>query len=160
TVILPIGRRDHFRPRLLAVLFFCSVLPAAARADQLLFYNGLGSAYEITHSFVGPNGNIVPGTSLSFVPGSPGDPLGSALLTNHATAAKVSFPKEAINPAIGPHLTGRLEFWAKLSGFPSGINWGGHPIFVQIQDGTSTFDVELNGNDGAGNGGLTGRAGG
>jgi len=67
----------------------------------------------------------------------------------------VSFPKEVIS-ADG----GRIDFWAKLEGYNGGITTGGYdPHFFQIYDGTSTFHMGFNANDGVANGGLIGDAG-
>ena len=67
----------------------------------------------------------------------------------------VSFPKEVI-----PIEAGKIDFWAKLSGFSGAIDVGGRePHFFQIHDGSSTFHAGFNANDGAANGGLVGVAG-
>ncbi len=67
----------------------------------------------------------------------------------------VSFPKEVI-----PVNAGKIDFWAKLTGFSGAIPVGGvAPYFFMISDGISTFHTGFNSNDGQGNGGLTGLAG-
>jgi hypothetical protein len=69
----------------------------------------------------------------------------------------VSFPKEAL-----PIDAGRIEFYAKLSGFSGDIPVGGDqaPYFFTIRNGeTHAYFAGFNSNDGAGNGGLTGGVG-
>ena len=68
----------------------------------------------------------------------------------------VSFPKEVI--PVGP---GKIEFWAKLSGFSGPIPWAvsqAAPQFFEINDGKSQYVLAFHGNDGGGNGGLCGTA--
>lgn len=68
----------------------------------------------------------------------------------------VSFPKEVI-PVEG----GKIDFYAKLSGYSGSIPVGGvAPYFFLISDGTErSYFLGFNSNDGAANGGLTGGAG-
>jgi len=67
----------------------------------------------------------------------------------------VSFPKEVI-----PFEAGKIDFWAKLSGFSGGIDGGGHDLyFFNHTDGQSSFGLGFNSNDGHSNGGLVGYAG-
>ncbi len=75
------------------------------------------------------------------------------IITTSKTA--VSFPKASI-PADG----GKIEFWAKLEGFSGDIPVGGtSPYFFIIMDGTTSYSMGFNSNDGVGNGGLVGCAG-
>jgi hypothetical protein len=63
----------------------------------------------------------------------------------------VSFPKEVI-----PVEAGKIEFWAKLSGFAGSIEVGGFdPHFFQIHDGSSTIHAGFNANDGVAKGVVT-----
>src|SRR5215831_10146862 len=67
----------------------------------------------------------------------------------------VSFPKEVIDVNGG-----KIEFWAKLNDYSGQITVGGRQAhFFQVYDGSSTFHMGFNANDGAGNGGLVGVAG-
>jgi hypothetical protein len=67
----------------------------------------------------------------------------------------VSFPKEVI-----PVNAGKIDFYAKLSGFTGSFSAGGiTPHFFKIYDGQSTFHSGFNSNDGRGNGGIVGIAG-
>jgi hypothetical protein len=115
--------------------------------SMLLLWNKLGSSAEIESSAVGLDGTFGGGGSVPGV-------FGNALLVNHAQESLVSFPKEVLLTDAGT-----VEFWAKLSGFPADIGWEGHPDFFIIHDHQSTFSIGLNGNNGAGSGGLTGGAG-
>ncbi len=73
--------------------------------------------------------------------------------TTNITA--VSFPKESI-----PVNAGKIDFWAKLSGFSGTIPVGGvAPYFFSLNDGQSYYHLGFNSNDGQGNGGLTSVAG-
>jgi hypothetical protein len=68
----------------------------------------------------------------------------------------VSFPKEVIATDGG-----RIEFFARLdASYTGSLTVGGSdPHFFQIYDGTSTFQMGFNANDGVGNNGLVGVAG-
>jgi hypothetical protein len=67
----------------------------------------------------------------------------------------VSFPKEVICVDGG-----KIEFWAKLNGYGGQISVGGREAhFFQVHDGSSTFHMGFNANDGVANGGLAGVAG-
>lgn len=67
----------------------------------------------------------------------------------------VSFPKEVM-----PVNAGKIDFYAKLTGFSGTIPVGGvAPHFFLINDGTFGYHMGFNANDGAGNGGLTGGVG-
>ena len=81
----------------------------------------------------------------------------SSLVTTLQTLpiTAVSFPKEVIDVNGG-----KIEFWAKLNGYGGQISVGGTEAhFFQVYDGTSTFHMGFNANDGAADGGLVGMAG-
>jgi hypothetical protein len=83
----------------------------------------------------------------------------AAVLLGHACAdtvpiTAVSFPKEVM-----PIEAGRIEFWAKLSGYSGAVGFGGgDPAFIRLDDQRSGFTVAFNANNGVANGGLTGAA--
>lgn len=116
----------------------------------LVLWNKLGSQAEIEDSEVGLDGTFNGG---SFVEGR----FGTAYMANYAQDKLVHFPKEVI-----PIDAGTIEFWAKLTGFPSNVSaggWGHKPYFITIWDGYSAFQIGFEANDGAGNGGLCGNVG-
>jgi hypothetical protein len=81
--------------------------------------------------------------------------IGSVITRQTLPITAVSFPREVITVEGG-----RIEFWAKLIGYDGKITVGGYdPHFFQVYDGTSTFHMGFNSNDGAANGGLIGMAG-
>ena len=111
--------------------------------DGLVLWNRLGSQTEVENSDVGLNGTFKGG---GFVQGV----FGNAYIADYTQNNLVTFPKEVI-----PIDAGTIEFWARLTGFPSTLGaWGQKPSLAQIGDGYSTFGIHLNANDGAGNGGL------
>jgi len=78
----------------------------------------------------------------------------AALAIESGPVTAVSFAKEVI-----PTAAGKIEFWAKLSGFSGSIAVGGsEPYFFQVYDGSTVYHAGFNANDGSGNGGLTGIA--
>jgi hypothetical protein len=81
--------------------------------------------------------------------------LSSVITRKTIPVTAVSFPREVITVEAG-----RIEFWAKLVGYGGAITVGGYdPHFFQVYDGTSTFHMGFNSNDGVANGGLIGVAG-
>lgn len=132
--------------------------PASAGAPQataqpqsgvLTLWNTLGSQTEIENSEAGPNGTFLGG---SFSPGM----FGNGFTADYTQDNLVTFPAEVI------HLdAGAIEFWARLTGYPTQLPWGRNPSFLWIGDPTDPFFwlIHLNGNDGQGNGGLCGVAG-
>jgi probable HAF family extracellular repeat protein len=116
--------------------------------EDLVLWNTLGSQREIEHSAVGPDGTIAGG---GFTEGK----YGNAYLADHTENWLVAFPKEAI-----PTYAGTIEFWARLTGYPSSLgDGGGRPVFFEIYDGYAGAVMGLTGNNGAGGGGLTGYIG-
>ncbi|MBN1583924.1 MAG: hypothetical protein JXA89_24665 [Anaerolineae bacterium] len=134
----------------LAILLFN---PSTATADlsppidKLVLWNRLGSEAEVLNSQVGPGGTLLGG---SFVEGM----FGNAFSANYTQDQMVTFPKEVISTNAGA-----IEFWAKLTDFPSTINAGHRPGFFQINDGYSGFQLFFDRNNGAGHGGLCGNVG-
>lgn len=119
-------------------------------SSNLVLWNKLGSQSEIQNSQVGLGGTFSAG---SFVPGK----FGNAYSVNYKQNIgnkTVTFPKEVI-----PIDTGTIEFWAKITGFPSNIEWGARPYFLMITDNESSYGIGLNGNDGDGKGGICGVVG-
>ncbi|HYV91679.1 MAG TPA: fibronectin type III domain-containing protein, partial [Chitinophagales bacterium] len=79
----------------------------------------------------------------------------SAQVVTTLPITAVSFPKEVV-----PVDAGTIEFDAKMTDFSGYIPSGGvEPHFFEIYDGTSTYHIGFNGNDGAADGGLVGRVG-
>ncbi len=144
------------RPRLFKLMGFLTMAtlavagsgPAAAQGN-LVLWNKLGSQAEIENSEAGLDGAFAGG---GFTQGMFGD----AYITDHTVKSPlVTFPKEVI-----PVEEGTIELWGKLTNPPFALAWGGNPLFVHISDGSySGYAMHLNGNDGAGNGGLCGGAG-
>ena len=137
---------------LFTAIFLLSIVPMVpvAHADPghgLVLWNKLGSQTEIENSEVGLDGTFSGG---GFVGGM----FGNAYSADHTQDLLVTFPKEVI-----PIDAGTIEFWAKLTGFPSCMEWREKPYFVNISDGYSRFALGFNGNDGGGNGGLVGQVG-
>jgi hypothetical protein len=121
--------------------------PDAGASDApagLTLWNTLGSAEEITHSQVGPNGTVSGG---SFVPGR----FGNAYAADHTQHMQAVFSREVITTG-----SGAIELWAKLLSNPPELAWGSNPAFVQADDGFRSWVLQLNGNDGTGAGGLCG----
>ncbi|MCB0062366.1 MAG: thrombospondin type 3 repeat-containing protein, partial [Caldilineaceae bacterium] len=150
----------RFLVRYLSVLIALAIaatLPAIAWASPtcqantptgLVLWNRLGSQREIETSEVGLNGTFLGGR---FVPGM----FGNAYSVNYNENELLRFPKEVI-----PIEEGTIEFWARLTDIPVQLRWGENPSLIKATDSIGTnFGVHLNGNDGAANGGLCGRAG-
>ena len=121
---------------------------------DLMLRNRLDSAATVEASSVGPDGSFLSG---SFVPGM----FGGAWQAGSGDLRGISFPSSVINPEHGT-----IEFWARISGVTGTIPTGDRPLFFQTEplhlDLTqpwSDWRLGLNGNDGAGNGGLTGAVG-
>jgi len=125
------------------------------RDGCLVLWNKLGSKKEIHESEVGPGGTYS-GEGGRFVEGRFGGALSATAKEIHyQQPALVTFPKEVISTDAGC-----IEVWAKLDGFPKTLKWGENPALLKIHDGKCSYIIHLNGNDGASNGGLCGRAGG
>ncbi len=131
-------------------------MPEAALipATGLLLWNRLDSIAAVAASAIGPPGDFLAG---SFVPGM----FGGAWLADSGAFRGISFPSSVIDPQHGT-----IEFWARISGVAGSIPTGDRPLLFQTEplqlDLTqpwSTWRLGLNGNDGAGNGGLTGAVG-
>jgi hypothetical protein len=117
---------------------------ASGGPTGLMLWNTLGSAEEITHSLVGPNGAVSGG---SFVPGR----FGNAYAADHTQHMLAVFSREVITTS-----SGAIELWAKLLSNPPDLAWGSNPAFIQADDGFRSWVLQLNGNDGTGAGGLCG----
>ncbi len=115
--------------------------------EGLMLWNTLGSQGEVESSAVGPDGTFNGG---NFVAGQ----FGGGYIAQHDENGLVTFPKEVINAEAGT-----VEFWAKLIDVPHTLAWGANPAFFHAGDDTTFFTISLNGNDGLGGGGLSGRAG-
>ncbi len=131
------------------------LLPASGDCSEpgLVLWNRLGSIAEITSSEVGLAGSTDPSVgAANFTAGVFGD----AYVADHTVKSPlVTFPK-----AVIPIQAGTIELWGKLINPPGNLAWGANPFFFHISDGTyAGYALHLNGNDGAGNGGLCGGAG-
>jgi hypothetical protein len=125
------------------------------RDGRLVLWNKLGSKTEIYESEVGPSGTYS-GEGGRFVEGRFGGALsGTAKEVHYQQPALVTFPKEVISTDAGC-----VEVWAKLDDFPVALKSGENPALFKIHDGTCSYIMHLNANDGASKGGLCGRAGG
>lgn len=142
---------------LFALIFISALTPTTAQATPaaqsptnepgLVLWNGLGSQAEIEDSFVGLDGSYLGG---QFTSGK----VGGAYIVNYNENELVRFPYQVV-----PTEEGTIEFWAKLTNVPAVLRWGENPSLIKIVDSAGTgFGVHLNGNDGAGGGGLCGRA--
>jgi hypothetical protein len=125
---------------------------------DLVLWNTLDSKTEVENSQVGPGGLLGEG---HFETGR----FGTAYSIDYGLSSSIfpelftiAFPKEVIHTD-----SGTIEIWAKLEQFPPLIGAGGSiepfPYLIHINDGYSRFDMGLNRNDGAGNGGLCGFVG-
>ena len=86
-----------------------------------VLWNRLGSQTEVENSEVGPDGSYLGGGFTEGV-------FGDAFIANYNEDNKVRFPKEVIFESAGT-----IEFWAKLTGFPSGLGWnGGGKAWVRL----------------------------
>ena len=136
---------------LMAILLTPLAGTAGAGAPQgvLTLWNKLGSQTEIEQSEAGPNGTFLGG---SFSPGM----FGNGFTADYTQDNLVTFPAEVINLDAGT-----IEFWAKLTDYPTDLPWGRYPTFLGIEQPEIPFAwvIHLNGNDGLGNGGLCAYAG-
>ncbi len=134
--------------------------------NNLVLWNTLGSQNEIENSSVGLNGSFNGSGNAQFVAGISGNAIMAVPIFSIGTApcalpeisvpvSPVSFPKE-----VFPVNAGKIDFYAKLTGFSGSIPVGGvAPHFFLIYDGSFIYHMGFNANDGAGNGGLVGVAG-
>jgi hypothetical protein len=123
------------------------VLEGGAIPGGLVLWNSLGSEADITHSRVGPAGIFRGGRFREGLSGT-----AFAAGPNHKAA--VAFPKEII-----PLKAGCIELWVKLEGFPDELPWAANPNIFNLSSPEGGFNLELNGNDGGGRGGVCGTAG-
>lgn len=116
----------------------------------LVLWNSLDSEDDVRESRAGPGGSFKAGR---FVPGR----FGNGVELNMREQFGVTFP-----PEIVPGPDGCIEFWAKLTDFPSDLPWGDRPGLIAACDdkGGAHFMLHFNGNDGAANGGLCARVAG
>ena len=127
---------------------------SSAPNPDLLLWNRLDSVAAVAESAIGPAGEFLAGT---FVPGM----FGGAWLADGGALRGISFPSSVIDPQHGT-----IEFWARISGVAGPIPTGDRPLLLEteplqldLSQPWSAWRLGLNGNDGAGNGGLTGAAG-
>src|SRR3954451_7501732 len=119
------------RASIVALVAAAGIVPATAASSSstphqragVILWNRLDNANAVRHSDVGPNGTVFGG---SFVPGR----FGGAYMATHDQDYLVRFPFWALN-----HNRGTIEFWARISGFPSYIDGGGgnQPAFVELR---------------------------
>lgn len=117
--------------------------PAAARS--LVLWNQLGSRREVTHSPVGPSGQVHAGR---FVEGR----FGRGVELNMQESFGVTFPLDVV-----PVSAGCIEFWAKLVDFPKSLPWFMDPGLIGAGDKNTDPLLRFNLNDGISDGGLCAR---
>ena len=133
--------------RAASVGVWCACLAAMegkAEVEELMLWNGLGSAAEIATSFVGPGGSVSSGTFDQGV-------FGQAILAQHTDDLPVVFSMEGFSTKRG-----RIEFYARIIQPPVAVSSAG--IFFAY---SSVWDyaIGIGANDGQGGGGLFGRVG-
>ncbi|WP_153801271.1 T9SS type A sorting domain-containing protein [Foetidibacter luteolus] len=85
-----------------------------------------------------------------------------ALLCHQLQSQQVTIPLSPVSFPLDvfPVEAGKVEFWAKLSGYSGSIAANGlAPHFFKIQDEKNVFHLGFNPDDGEGNGGLSSAAG-
>ena len=110
----------------------------------LVLCNRLDTSNAVLSSVVGPDGAMTAGT---IVPGY----FGNAIELNAQQPFGVTFPIDALTTSVGC-----LEFWAKLSGFPTAMQVGASPSLIgwAAPGQDDNYLMVFQSNDGDSNGGL------
>ncbi|MDD4872626.1 MAG: cohesin domain-containing protein [Kiritimatiellae bacterium] len=121
----------------------------AYNCDGLVFWNKLGSQYEVEHSEVGLSGVVTNGGFTNS------GMFGGCYVAGYDQDYGIEFSRDVV-----PYMVGCVEFWAKLEGCPASISGGGEkPYFLEMGDGSSAWTIGFNANNGGSIGGLCGETG-
>lgn len=115
---------------------------SGAIPQGLTLWNTLDSQSDIANSRHGPGGVFKGG---EYCDGK----FGRAFVARFDQSLQVTFPIEVVNAGAGC-----IEFWARLSGVPRELAWGQNPTLIRAGSPARHYILHLNGNDGAGRGGL------
>lgn len=125
------------------LICLCTSHAFCGTSSGLVLWNQLGSTSEVQISSVGLGGTMNAG---QFVEGKFGYGVELTVLRD---VAGVTFPITAV-----PTLTGCIEFWMKLVGFPSNIPAGPNPALLTTDPAPFVMELAFAPNDGNANGGL------
>jgi hypothetical protein len=122
-------------PRAASFLAIAAIFNAAwAWTPSVVFENQLGSAYQVTHSDIGPNGVITQGSAvIAYSPVKYGNGVRVDGDGNSDSVSKIVF---STNQLSGLGNQGTLSFWVRPD---HDSNYGGIARWVNVDDPTGSF---------------------